>query len=78
MTRKLKKSVWPYNHFFKYEEENDLYMLGDEHVNEREDWLIKNFNENILDRVYIIESSKGVHYYFKNEEDYKWFLWRWV
>lgn len=78
MTRKLKKEIWPYNHFFKHTEEDDVIGVDSDVIYEREKWLIQNFNDNIRDRVYIIESSRGMHYYFKREEDYNWFIWRWV
>lgn len=72
MTRKLNKKVWPYNSFIKTEYDDE------ELAQEREQWLWQNLQENIRNRIYIVDSSKGITYYFKEEKDYQWFIWRWV
>ena len=75
MTIKLNKSVWPYNIYFK---DKDNWEDNDTNITERLDWIRENLNENIRNRIFIIEDSTGMMYYFKEEKDYQWFLWRWV
>lgn len=79
MTRKLNKKVWPFLFIAKHKVDTDGWLIDDkdEDIKIRQEWLINNLNNNIRNRVYIIEDSRGVCYYFKHEEDYTWFLWRW-
>ena len=75
MTRQLKKEIWPYKHFIKDSDIN--YEVVSNNQGKVNDWLFSNFNENIKNRVYIMENTKGITYYFKDEKDYSWFVWRW-
>lgn len=72
MTRILNKKIWPYSILIK----DDDYIDADK-SDERESWLMHNLKEDIRNRVYIIETTKGSIYYFRDEKDYAWFLWRW-
>jgi hypothetical protein len=78
MTRKLNKKIWPYSHVILSKVDEDNFNIDDEIEEAREKWLLKIFNENIRNRVYIVEHSKGLEYYFQREEDYAWFVWRWA
>lgn len=78
MTRKLKKEIWPYHYHFKHVEDEEAIGVDNAILYERQQWLFENFKDSIRNRVYVIESSRGVDYYFKNEQDYNWFIWRWV
>jgi hypothetical protein len=77
MTRKLKKEIWPYCHFIKDDIDEHGYVADNEDQDKITDWIFKNFSENIKNRIYLIENSKGTVYYFKDEKDYSWFIWRW-
>lgn len=78
MTRKLKKTIWPYSSFFKTVEDEHGFEVDDEKCQEREQWLWDNMHENVRSRVYVVHEGKGVTYYFQREKDYQWFIWRWV
>lgn len=78
MSRVLKKTIWPYSSFFKTIKDNDGFDVDDAFVQEREQWIWDNMNEGIRSRAYIVHEGKGVTYYFQQEKDYQWFIWRWV
>ena len=79
MTRKLNKKIWPYSHVILSKCDNDGFEIDDDDLEEtREKWLLNTFNEDVRNRVYIVQNSKGLEYYFQREEDYAWFVWRWA
>lgn len=78
MTRKLKKEIWPYSCFFKTDTDEHGFEIDNDDETMRENWLWENLNEDIRNRVYIIHAGAGTTYYFKQEKDYQWFLWRWI
>lgn len=79
MTRKLNKKIWPYSYFILSKIDEDGFGIDDDEIEEaREKWLLKTFNEDVRNRVYIVQNSKGLEYYFRREEDYAWFIWRWA
>lgn len=78
MTRKLKKTIWPYKQFFKTVKDEHGFEVDDDNLDVRDKWLWENMQENIRNRIYVVHDSKGVTYYFKEEKDYQWFIWRWV
>ena len=79
MTRKLNKKIWPYSYvILSKRDEHDFAIDDIDLEKERETWLLKTFNEDVCNRVYIVQNSKGLEYYFQREEDYAWFIWRWA
>lgn len=78
MSRVLKKTIWPYSSFFKTEQDEHGFDVDDEKCAEREQWLWDNMQENVRSRVYIVHEGKGATYYFQQEKDYQWFIWRWI
>ena len=78
MTRQLKKTIWPYKHFFKTVTDEHGFEVDDEKQEAIEKWIWENLHENIRNRLYVVNSSKGTTFYFKEEKDYQWFIWRWI
>jgi len=79
MTRKLNKKIWPYSYVIPSKLDEHGWDIDEDEIEEvREKWLLKTFNEDVRNRVYIVRNSKGLEYYFQREEDYNWFIWRWV
>lgn len=73
--RCLNKKVWPYQISI---ETNNLAYKVDERISKIEDILVQRMAKNIQERLYIVERNHETVYNFKNEDDYKWFVWRCV
>ena len=72
------RKIWPYR--YKHKCRTDVYSYSAtckdhgrlEHLPDK---FIERFGEECNLRVRVIEHSDGYVYYFKNEDDYKWFIW---
>lgn len=79
MKRKTNKTTWPFQVYVPCEFSDDILSnVDEEKAKDIEKWIFSNMQEDIRNRVFIIGNFRGVTYYFKNEKDYNWFLWRWI